>query len=325
MLESNPDSPTVQIPHVVRPADRQPKEITFFAPGFKKYHTSEYADQDRNEFVSISVTGMNCALNCEHCRTNSLKGMVDLPSREGKLYELCAELKSKGTKGILLSGGSDRNGRVPLLRFLPELKRVKNDLGLRVSVHPGLPDGETCAGLAAAEVDAVMLDIIGDDRTIKEIYHLDKTTDDYSNALRDLSTAGVPMIPHVMVGHYYGKIRGEYNALEMIRGHRVIMLVIIVAMPLEGTGFTNEMIPAIDEIRQFFGHARAAMRDTRIVLGCARPMGNLKTEIDRAAIDAGFDGIAFPMDGIVNYSVSKDLKPIFRNSCCGVSRSGLEI
>ena len=318
MRDTRRDSSAEYVELLEIPPEQKTREITFFAPGFKKYKTTEYVDQDANEFVSISVTGMKCALNCEHCRTNSLKGMIDLPNCGKSLFDLCAGLKSRGAKGILLSGGSDRNGRVPLKKYLRDLSRIKNELGLRVSVHPGLPDEEMCHGLAEANVDSVMLDIIGDERTIKEIYHLDKTPEDYRQALATLSRFGVPIIPHVMLGHYYGQMRGEYAALEMIGEFEVKMLVVIIAMPLNGTGFTPDKVPGINEIDNFFRHARRAMPDAQIILGCARPMGKLKDEIDRAAIDAGFDGVAFPVDGLVKYAVSKNLITKFENSCCSV-------
>jgi uncharacterized radical SAM superfamily protein len=38
------------------------------------------------------------------------------------------------------------------------------------------------------------------------------------------------------------------------------------------------------------------------MLGCARPLGLMKREIDRLAIDAGLNGIAYPADGIVDYA-----------------------
>jgi hypothetical protein len=55
------------------------------------------------------------------------------------------------------------------------------------------------------------------------------------------------------------------------------------------------------------------------MLGCARPLGEAKAEIDRAAIDAGLNGIAYPAEGIVSYARTRGLEPAFLNACCGVS------
>jgi uncharacterized radical SAM superfamily protein len=77
--------------------------------------------------------------------------------------------------------------------------------------------------------------------------------------------------------------------------------------------------PPLAEIGAFFERARATLPATPVMLGCARPLGELKVEIDRLAIDAGLDGIAYPADGIVAYAKSVGLEPDFVNACCGVT------
>ena len=44
-----------------------------------------------------------------------------------------------------------------------------------------------------------------------------------------------------------------------------------------------------------------------------------KKEIDRLAVDAGLNGIAYPADGIVAYAQQRGLEPNFINACCGVN------
>jgi uncharacterized radical SAM superfamily protein len=48
-------------------------------------------------------------------------------------------------------------------------------------------------------------------------------------------------------------------------------------------------------------------------------MGAMKIEIDRLAVDAGLNGIAFPANGIVQYARQAGLQPQFVNACCGVT------
>ena len=61
------------------------------------------------------------------------------------------------------------------------------------------------------------------------------------------------------------------------------------------------------------------MPTTPVMLGCARPLGALKVEIDRLAVDAGLNGIAYPAEGIVAYARDRGLEPTFVNACCGVT------
>lgn len=296
-----------------------PDEITFHAPGLKRFKTLEYGGQDATRFVSVSVTGTECALACEHCGTRALEGMTALPRFDGSLFDLCCELAERGARGLLVSGGCDKHGRVPLLRYIPDLIRARRELGFIVRVHPGLPDEETAAALAEADVDGAMLDIIGDDATIREVYHLNATTADYEAALERLDRHNVPAVPHIILGLHFGQMRGERTALEMIARHARKFLVLVILSPLTGTPMMGVTPPPAAESAAFFALARRALPATPIMLGCARPMGRIKIEIDRAAIDAGLNGIAYPAEGVVAYACARGLAPKFVDACCGVN------
>ena len=293
--------------------------ITFHAPGLRRYKTDEFDSQNAIEFASISVTGTACALSCEHCKTNVLHGMADLRRHNGSLFDLCADLASKGARGVLISGGSDKQGRVPLLSHVPDMIRVRKELGLAIRVHTGLPDEETCAALGEADIDGAMIDVIGHRDTMREVYHLESDPEDYENSLAWLEKHNVPGIPHIILGLHFGKMLGEERALEMIARHPPKILVLVVLMPLTGTPMVGVTPPPLNEIGAFFEKARKALPSAPVMLGCARPMGNLKVEIDRLAVNAGLNGIAYPANGIVEYARQNGLRPQFINACCGVS------
>jgi len=293
--------------------------ITFHAPGLRRYKTDEFDSQNAIEFASISVTGTACALSCEHCKTNVLHGMADLRRHDGSLFDLCADLASKGARGVLISGGSDKHGRVPLLPHIKDMKRVCNELGLAIRVHTGLPDEETCAALGEVGIDGAMIDVIGHRDTMREVYHLYSDPEDYENSLAWLEQDKVPTIPHIILGLHFGKMLGEERALEMIVRHPPKILVLVVLMPLTGTPMVGVTPPPLEEIGAFFELARKALPSTPVMLGCARPMGSLKVEIDRLAVNAGLNGIAYPANGIVEYARQSGLQPKFINACCGVS------
>lgn len=292
-------------------------EIHFYAPGLKRYRTSEYAGQDPGRFVSVSVTGTACALQCDHCQSRVLEGMI--PTNGKGLFELAGELAARGTRGLLVSGGCDRRGRVPLLRHVPDLKRIRCELGLTIRVHPGLPDEETAVALGEVDLDGAMLDVIGAAETIREVYHLEVGVEEYEAVLARLARHGVPLVPHIILGLHYGRLLGEWRALEMIARHRPKFLVLVILMPLYGTAMAGVTPPSAEEIGGFFDLARAALPDTPIMLGCARPIGPSKAEIDRRAVDAGLNGIAYPAEGIVTYAESRGLVPRFHDACCGVN------
>ena len=293
-------------------------EIVFHAPGLRRYRTSEYRQQNTTAFVSISLTGTACALGCEHCKTRVLQGMHSLPEYPGSLFDLCARLAEQGARGVLISGGSDARGRVPLLPHIPDLIRVRRELGLLVRVHPGLPDEATCAALAEVDVDGAMVDIIGHEDTIRQVYHLDATPDDFEAVLERLHRHGIPAIPHIILGLHFGRMLGEWRALDMIARYPPKTLVLVVLMPLTGTPMAGVEPPSLEDIGAFFELARRRLPDTPIMLGCARPLGPMKAHIDRLAVDAGLNGIAYPAEGTVGYARARGLEPVFIDACCGV-------
>ena len=164
-----------------------------------------------------------------------------------------------------------------------------------------------------------MVDIIGNDQTIRDVYHLDATTEDYDAVMERLSRNGVPLVPHIILGLHFGKMLGEWKALEITAKYPLKLLVLVILMPLSGTKMEQVQPPPADEIGAFFETARKALPETEIMLGCARPLGGIKKEIDRLAIDAGLNGIAYPAEGTVAYAREHGLEPQIINACCGVN------
>ncbi len=294
-----------------------PDGIHFHVPGFKHYETAEFVQRDRREFVAISLTGTSCALRCEHCQGRLLESMYSVPG-DGGLYALCERLAANGTRGVLVSGGSDGRGRVPHAAFAADLRRVKERLGLQILVHTGLVDRPMAETLSAAQVDGAMIDVIGSDETIRRVFHLDASVRDFERSLALLDEHGIPSLPHIVMGLHYGEFLGEEAALEMVAGRRVAGLILVALTPLVGTPMEDVAPPRVAEMIAFVEKARLRLPTTPVVLGCARPAGEAKAALDRAAIDIGLNGIAFPAEGTVAYARRNGLKPVFHETCCGV-------
>lgn len=292
--------------------------IDFFAPGLKKYQTPEWTPKNGRAFLPVSVTGSACALQCDHCSAKVLDGMISVaPDRD--LYQVALDLKAKGTKGMLVSGGSQRSGGVPLLAHIDAIARIKNELGMRVVCHVGYPDAETADALAGVGIDGAMIDIIGADQTLRDVYHLDLTVADVERSVEHLANAGLRIIPHIVLGLHYGKFLGEHTALEMLSRYPLWTLILVVLTPLVGTPMGALPPPDTGEVIDFFHTARGRVGDTRVHLGCARPLGDIKVSLDRAAVDAGFNGIAYPADGTIAYAESLGLQPRLFDGCCSMT------
>lgn len=290
----------------------------FHAPGLKRYATEEFQQETPERFTAVSLTGPQCALNCDHCRAKVLEPMRRIP--DGKdLFALAQELAGRGNRGLLISGGMSTDGRVPHLKHVSQMVRIKRELGQKVIVHTGLVDEETARALKEAGVDGAFIDIIGADETIHQVYHLKKKhVEDFERSLALLVEVGLTVVPHIVLGLHYGRMLGEYRALEIISRYPVSALILVILMPILSTPMYYVQPPLPEEISDFFCRARLTLPTTPVYLGCARPGGPAKWQNDTLAVDMGLNGITYPAEGIVAYARDRGLFPQFHESCCSL-------
>lgn len=291
--------------------------IHLYVPGMLHYETSFYRAENAHEFPAISVTGKFCHLNCDHCDGQLLESMIPATTPR-QLFELCTEIKNRGGTGCLISGGSLRDGSVPLTRFIATIKRVKHDLGLRVVVHTGLVDASLAKALGDSNIDAAMIDIIGSNDTVREIYHLNDDISSFDRSLSLLEQNGVPTVPHIVVGIHYGKLKGEKAALEMVSKHDPAALVIVALTPLSKTKMEHTLPPSPLDVARVVLGSRLLMPRTPLLLGCARPRGQHKAETDLLAIKAGVNGIAYPSEDAYEFAEKSRLRINFHKKCCSL-------
>jgi uncharacterized radical SAM superfamily protein len=293
---------------------RSPRKIRFYVPSFAYYNNSKLFGSNK-EFPTISVTGKVCSLNCRHCEGKVLETMNPVETPE-KLFSLVSKLKKEGASGCLISGGCLQDGSVPLEKFIPEIARIKKELGLTIFVHTGLLNSRTALTLKEAEVDAVLIDVLGSNETIEEIYNLNLITKDYESSLRALQDAELNFIPHIVTGLHNGKLKGEFEALKMIKSFNPSALVIISFMPIHGTAMASVKPPTPIDIARVLSTARVMFPQTPIVLGCMRPKGKHRKEIDLLSLKTGVDGIAFPDEHAREYAEKHGYQIYYSPFCC---------
>jgi uncharacterized radical SAM superfamily protein len=309
-------SPSTSLSEVLEAASRLKgsEGVLFYAPSFRRYEAAGFHNSPHS-FPAISVTGPRCALSCEHCKGFILRYMIPATTPEA-LYRACLEASMRGGVGVLVSGGSSPDGAVPLKPFLPTLAKVKRELGLRVVVHTGLVSEEVARGMAEAGVDAAMMDVVGDEETALKVLHLKSSPADFERSLSLLERYGVPSVPHVVVGLHYGELRGELKALEIISRHSPSAVVAVALNPLLGTGMEGVRPPSPEAVARVLAAARLLMPRVPLALGCARPHGDHRAELDKLALRLGVDAIAFPSEEAVEEAWRLGLKPRFLAACC---------
>lgn len=285
------------------------KEITFYLPGMFQLngHTGRYP--------AVSITGGDCHLQCDHCRGKILSQMAPTTTPES-LVAHCRDLEKKGHLGVLISGGCGPDGKMPWAPFMTAIETIKATTKLFVSVHCGLVDETAARQLKQSGVDQALIDVIGDDATFQTIYHVPFGVDRIAAAMEALAGAQIPMVPHIVCGIGYGRICGEYKAVEMISRFDIAQLVIVALMRIPGTPTARALPPDPEMVVDVIAEARMQLPGTVMSLGCARQRGN--SRLEELAIDAGVNRMALPSEEALARAKVYGLKIQYQPTCCSV-------
>lgn len=294
------------------------RPIRFSTPTFKEYSSTELNGCGKNSFPAFSVTAGACALNCDHCQAKILEPMIPATSPEMLDRKVRDLVLIQNLQGFLLSGGSNRRNEIKYEKYFPVIEGLKRDFPyLKIAIHSALLDESRARGMENAGVDTAMMDVIGAQETVRDVYHLDRDVDDFEQTLAALCTTSMEVVPHIVIGLHYGRVLGEPNALDIVSRHAIHSLVLVVVMPFYAKPGTF-MTPDSDTVGSIFLEARGRIPDRDVLLGCARPPGMHRRVTDAYAVMAGLDGIAFPADGIVAVAQAINRPYNQEHACCSI-------
>ncbi len=269
--------------------------VSFYRPG--------------GNFPAFSVTGGRCALQCDHCRGRYLQGMHTVGAPE-ELERAALHLSAQGGEGLLLSGGCDPQGRVPLHPFLGAVRRIKSRTSLAINLHPGLLDEAEAEMVAACGADAFSIDMVQDPATIEGTLHLHASPRDYALTLELLEPTRC-VVPHVCVG--LQSEEGEEGTFDLISSHRVRAVVVLGLMGARGTPWEGRSVKA----DRLSGAVRQAVSSNiPTVLGCMRPRGHWEVEVQ--AIQDGAAGVVNPSPRTVEWVKEKGYQVRDVPCCCAL-------
>ncbi len=263
--------------------------------------------------IAVSVTGKECPLKCSHCGGHYLKHMVDI----GRLEEALGE---KMPRSILLSGGCDASGAVPLVSHLEKVSGMARRLdregrGFRINVHPGVASPEAARAIAQM-ASVISFDFVLDDETIREAFHGEWTGRDYVGTLRNLRTGKAEVIPHILVGLYKGQIKGEYEAVDFLIREGMRRIIFIVFIPTENTAWESFPPPPPEEVAGLIAWTRTRAPELDISIGCMRPRGKYRELLDPLAVKAGVDRIVLPHPRALAAAEEMGLTVVRKEECC---------
>jgi lipoyl synthase len=227
----------------------------------------------------LSLTGSHCALDCAHCGGHYLRGMRPIWDAE-----------PDGSPSCLVSGGCDPTGRVPVLAHLDRVRAWRE--GRRLNWHVGLISQAEVEAIAPL-LDVVSFDFVGDEATIREVYGLEHAVEAYVETYRLLRGAA-RTLPHVTIGLRGGELGHERRAFRLLRDLGLDGLVLLVFIPTPGTRYAHRQPPPVPAVAELVAEARQTFPDAPLYLGCMRPKGRYRDELDPLAVRAGVNVLVSP-------------------------------
>lgn len=263
------------------------------------------------KYIPVSITGTYCSLNCLNCGGKYLRTMVPAITPH-KLYQFILKHWERGGYGVLLSGGFNSEGYLPLNEeYLRVIKNIRNKTNLVLSIHLGLAPKHLVDKLYEVGIDFIDFEIPPSDNYLKYVKGLHRYgISDYLNLFEYmLSYRHDFAIPHIILGNKFNSLKDEINTLLSIINLKPELITFLIEAHLY-TDWKN----LFNRVRRVIKLARKVFVN-EIALGCMRPF-KFKNLIDDYLISKGYvDRIASPRIALIKKHNLKVIK-----LCCSVPR-----
>jgi hypothetical protein len=254
---------------------------------------------------------------CRHCAGRLIAPMIPADSPR-TLVEEGRKLWKAGATGLLISGGADRRGRLPFGPMIPAIRDLAQSTGLVLTAHAGRLDEKTARDLKTAGVRQALVDVVGDDRTARRVLRMADGLVGQTRTLDALEAAGLETVPHIILGLDRGRWSGEARALDLIARRATRRVVFVVFMPLKHTPMAEDRPTPVLEVAAFLARARRTLPDIPHHLGCARPRGQYRHQLDALAVAAGINVLAVPSDAALEAARQHRIVVDHRDTCCSL-------
>ncbi len=262
------------------------------------------------KFSVISVTGGSCSLNCFYCSAKYVSSMLPALTPE-EFYKEVSRLHAKGVKGFLISGGFNERGELPIKRYLPFMKKAKEEMGVVFNVHPGLLDRGTIEEMRDA-VDIVDYEFAYSQGAFKS-KGVKRSREDYLRVLEDLLEYGPKyVVPHVMLGLPSDSDEEMEGVIRLLASYKPYLVNFLVLIPTPGTPSRLLKPMDLERVVKLVGLGYS-LTGGRTSLGCMRPY-QIKEELDREVVKRGIvQRIANP-----HHKVVKEFNLKLYDGCCSL-------
>jgi uncharacterized radical SAM superfamily protein len=258
----------------------------------------------------VSLTGARCELGCAHCGGHYLQHMQPIEAAQ-----------VEGATSVLVSGGCDALGRVPVVEHLDEVRALRGAAKTRrrLNWHVGLIDEPAMQAIAPC-VDVISFDVVGDRETIRDAYGLEATPADYATTYemlrRHARVRDARVVPHITVGLRCGALGHERPAMDLLAEIGLEALVFIVFMPTPGTRYAACPPPDVEAVAVLLAEARMRFPEVSLQLGCMRPWRGYRARLDPLAVRAGVNAIVSPSREGRAAAEERGLEVVETRECC---------
>ncbi|MCX8058384.1 MAG: hypothetical protein N3A58_03085 [Spirochaetes bacterium] len=278
--------------------------------------------------LALSTTGEFCKLNCPHCRKHYIKKMFDISkfseyktNFESDLYDNNYINSFFNYNSFLISGGMNKDLEIPIEKFENFYLFLKKNKKL-INFHTGFLKEEKFYIFRYA--DAISLDLIFSNEAIKNIYKTKKTKKDYIKYLDSVinfcekENIDCKIVPHITIGLNFGAPSEEKDLIKYISNYKNLKMIdkIVLNILKPNTNISFYYSPDINYSKEIIVYARSMLNKKLIFLGCMRPSGKYRKEIDKFSLIEGIDGIVNP---------SFEYRPEYSlyENCCSLFSLGL--
>ncbi len=209
----------------------------------------------------------------------------------------------RGARGMLVSGGLTKSGKLPIKPFLGAIKELK-EMGYIISVHTGIVGKEEALMLSKAGVDIADYELILDKEAISRSKGLDVDPELFVRGMELLLDESIDVVPHMVVGLPGSSDDWIERASHVVRELGINRTVVLAFIPTPGTPLSNERSPTPEEVKSAVD---TLSKVSKVSLGCMRPPW-MKKDIDSLVLGS--------VDRIANPHYSLKLNKVL--ACCSI-------
>ncbi|HNX75692.1 MAG TPA: hypothetical protein PLM07_21485 [Candidatus Rifleibacterium sp.] len=280
------------------------------APTFAEFCAGSDFYLDRvtpSRTLSISLTDHDCQQKCAHCNGHYLKGMQP--------FSKINEVDLSSYDAVLISGGSNRSGEVPVKEHLNSLLMLPEHL--RINLHTGYQSPEALLALKGRQ-PVVSFDLPTSDRVAREVYGLPYSSNDfrqlYLQYCRDFRT-----VAHVTLGLAPEDFpAGEQATIDFLASVNPVEVVFLIFRPTAGTRMADQQAPDLQQAIGLLAQARKAC-NCPVLLGCMRPAGLYRRNLDILAWLHGYRRMVMPDHQLLKILAEHQILINNPQNCCALS------